>query len=72
MTYLTRCWGAGGEGAVLETHLPMKRFPVGAVFSTPPSHGTAISHAVVYQEAKMALLFPAKLQWKVPYGVKMV
>lgn len=72
MTYLTQCWGAGGEGAGFETHSPMKHFPVGVVFSTPHSHGTAISHAVVCQEAKMALLFSAELQWRVPRGVKMV
>lgn len=61
MTYFTRCWGAGGEGPVLEMHLSMKRFLMG-VISSPPSHGTAISHTVVYQEAKVALLFPAKFQ----------
>lgn len=53
--------GVQGEGAVLETQLSMKHFPMGVV-SSPPSHGTAISHTVVYQEAKMALLFPAALQ----------
>lgn len=72
MTYLTQCWGAGGEGAGFETHSPVKYFPVGVVFSTPHSHGTAISHSVVCQEAKMALLFSAELQWRVPRGVKIV
>lgn len=59
MTYLIRCWGAGGEGAVLETQLPKKSFLLEVLFSSPPSHGTAISCTVVYQEA---LRFPAKLK----------